>query len=236
MRRVQVSVPLPDGLHAALRGLKRGALGSGGADLSGDRNVEWTWVAARIPPPPAGSPASGEALDFGCGESALGLVAAQKGYRVTAVDLRPVAWPYRDERLVFLRGDILTLPLEDSRFDLVINCSAIEHVGIPGRYGVTSAHPDGDLAAMARLRAVLKRGGRMLLTIPVGRDAVFPPWHRVYGPERLPRLLEGLTVESREHWMKDPENRWAKRDEATVLAVRPRERLYGLGCYVLRKP
>ena len=215
-----------------MRRLRRRLRGAGppGLDLAGDRDIEWTWVASRIPPGP------GEALDFGCGTSALGLVAAHRGYQVTAVDLAAVAWPYRVERLSFLEGDILDLALEDARFDLVINCSAIEHVGLPGRYGVTEARAEGDIAAMARMRALMKRGGRMLLTVPVGQDAVFAPWHRVYGPERLPRLLDGFASESREYWVKDAENRWAKTDEATALAALPRERLYGLGCFVLRRP
>jgi SAM-dependent methyltransferase len=232
MRRVRVSVPVPEGLYGALRGLKRGLKPSveDERDLTGDRDIEWSWVAARVPPGP------GEALDFGCGDSHLGVVAAHRGFRVTAVDLGPVAWPYRHERLEFLQGDILGLPLEASRFDLVINCSAIEHVGIAGRYGVTEARVEGDLAAMARLRSLMKSGGVMLLTIPVGTDAVFGPWHRVYGRERLPKLLDGFAVESREFWLKDAENRWVRSDEGSALAAPSRERLYGLGCFVLRKP
>ena len=231
MRRVQVSVPLPEGLYGALRGLKRGlrSAGEDARDLTGDRDIEWSWVASRIPSGP------GEALDFGCGDSHLGVVAAHRGLRVTAVDLGAVAWPYRHERLAFLQGDILELPLQDSKFDIVINCSAIEHVGIAGRYGVTEERAEGDLAAMARLRVLMKPGGLMLLTVPVGSDAVFAPWHRVYGPERLPRLLEGFAVESREFWLKDAENRWTRSDERSALAAPSRERLYGLGCFTLRK-
>ena len=232
MRRVNVSVPLPDGFYRALRGLKRGLRPPGGdeRDLSGDREIEWTWVAARIPQGP------GEALDFGCGGSDLGIAAAHHGYRVTAVDLGPVEWPYRHERLSFLQGDILELELGEDRFDLVLNCSSIEHVGLTGRYGVTNARPDGDLDAMARLRALMRPGGLMLLTVPAGSDSVFPPWHRVYGSGRLPKLLSGFTVERREFWLKNAENRWALSDEQTVLASPSRERLYGLGCFALRRP
>jgi SAM-dependent methyltransferase len=232
MRRVHVSVPLPEGIYGALRGLKRSLRpgGEGARDLSGDSDIEWSWVAARIPQ------GTGEAIDFGCGESPLGVVAAHAGFRVTAVDLGTVTWPYRHERLTFLQGDILELPLEEERFTLVINCSAIEHVGIAGRYGVTEGRADGDLAAMARLRSLLRPGGLMLLTIPVGSDAVFAPWHRVYGADRLPKLLQGFDVEIREFWLKDPENRWARGEERTVLAAPSRERLYGLGCFVLRRP
>jgi hypothetical protein len=73
----------------------------------------------------------------------------------------------------------------------------------------------------------------MLLSVPVGRDAVFSPWHRVYGPERLPRLLDGFAVEASEFWVKDADNRWITAEEATALATQPLERLYGLGCFVL---
>jgi SAM-dependent methyltransferase len=199
-------------------------------DLTGDRDIEWSWVASRIPPGP------GEALDFGCGDSPLSIVAAQRGLKVTAVDLGAVSWPYRHERLSFLQGDILELALEEGRFDVVLNCSAIEHVGLAGRYGVTESRVEADLAAMARMRALLKPGGLMLLTIPIGSDAVFAPWHRVYGPERLPKVLAGFSVVSREYWIKDDKNRWIQSDEAIVLATPSRERLYGLGCFVLRKP
>lgn len=234
MRKVRVSVPLilPDGLVRVLRSLRDRARGRPAAviDLRGDRDIEWSWVAARIPPGP------GRALDFGSGDSSLGLVAALAGYHVTAVDLGDVAWPYAHERLAFLRGDLLDLPLEEASLDLVLNCSAVEHVGIPGRYGVVEGRPDGDLAAMAKMRSLLRPGRPMLLTIPAGRDAVFPPWHRVYGPERLPRLLDGFAVESREYWLKDERNRWIASDEASVLRTPPERFRYGLGCFVLRRP
>lgn len=232
MRRVHVSVPLPEGVYDALRGIKRGMRRgeSGARDLSGDREIEWSWVAARIPDGP------GAALDFGCGEGPLGLVAARRGFDVTAVDLGAVAWAFRHRRLAFVQGDILDLPLASASFDLVLNCSTVEHVGLAGRYGVTESRTDGDLAAMARLRSLMKRGALMLLTIPVGTDAVFPPWHRVYGPERLPRLLEGFSVEHREYWLKDAQNRWVESGESDALGAPSREQLYGLGCFCLRNP
>jgi hypothetical protein len=232
MRRVNLSVPLPEGVYGALRGLTRGMRRAegGGLDLSGDREIEWSWVAARIPQGP------GAALDFGCGDSPLGIVAAERGFQVTGVDLGAISRSYRHERIRDVQGDILVLDFGEQRFDLVVNCSTVEHVGLAGRYGVAESRPDGDLAAMARLCGLMKPGSLMLLTIPVGRDAVFAPWHRVYGAERLPKLLQGLAVESREYWIKDGENRWTLGDEAVVLATPPQERLYGLGCFALRNP
>ena len=198
-------------------------------DLMGDRDVEWSWIASQMPIDP------GEALDFGPGGSNLGLIAAQRGFNVTAVDLGQVKWHYDHARLHFIRGDILKLPLPKGNLDLVINCSTVEHVGLAGRYGVTQSHPDGDLAAMSRLRDLMKPNGIMLLTIPVGCDAVFMPLHRVYGLERLPKLLSGYVVENEQYWVKNDRNEWVLIDRQDALMKEPQERLYGLGCFVLRR-
>lgn len=199
-------------------------------NLVGDRDIEWSWVASQMPSGP------GEALDFGPGGSYLGLIAAQRGFAVTAIDLEAVRWYYTHPRLRFVQGDILKLSLSKEHFDLVINSSTVEHVGLVGRYGVTEARADGDLEAMARLRSFMKPAGTMLLTIPVGRDAVFPPWHRVYGVERLSDLMSGYVVEREEYWVKNEQNKWILADKRDALARIPQKRLYGLGCFVLKRP
>jgi len=250
MHRVNLTVPvyLPDWLYVPLRHLKHSLVHPGDTrpssgecqraiNLLGDRDIEWSWVASQMPSGP------GEALDFGTGGSHLALMAAQRDFNVTAVDLEPVQWPYVHPRLRFIQGDILKLPLPREHFDLVINCSTVEHVGLAGRYGVTEDRPNGDLEAMARLRELMKPGGIMLLTIPVGRDAVFAPLCRVYGRERLPLLLEGYIVEKEAFWVKDRENRWVQTDRETALDFEasagswdPLQNVYALGCFVLRKP
>jgi hypothetical protein len=116
-------------------------------------------------------------------------------------------------------------------------CSAIEHVGLAGRYGVTKDRPDGDIEAMKILKIILKPGGKMLLTIPVGQDNFFKPLHRVYGKERLPRLLEGWEILKEEYWIKDEEGYWICVDEETALGREiAHPSLYGLGLFVLQKP
>ncbi|MFC1943188.1 class I SAM-dependent methyltransferase [Chloroflexota bacterium] len=203
-------------------------------NLAGDRDIEWSWVSSQMPDGP------GEALDFGPGTSFLGLIAAQRGFMVTAVDLEPVQWYYTHPGLQFVREDILKLPLPAKHFDLVINCSTVEHVGLADRYGTTENSLDGDIEAMVRLRELMKPGGIMLVTIPVGQDAVFPPLHRVYGADRLPRLLEGYKVEKEAFWVKDKRNRWILSERKTALDFKasagswnPLRNVYALGCFVL---
>jgi SAM-dependent methyltransferase len=201
-----------------------------GLGLTGDRDVEWSWIASQMPSGP------GEALDFGSGGGRTGIVAVQRGFNVTAVDLEWTSWPYSHPRLRFVQGDILKLSLPEEHFDLVINCSTVEHVGLPGRYGVREHRRDGDLEAMGRLRSLMKPGAVMLLTIPVGRDAVFVSFHRVYGAKRLPALLEGYAVEGEEYWVKNSRNTWVLSDKCGALAREAGRRLYALGCFVLRRP
>src|SRR3990172_11938288 len=145
-------------------------------DLAGDREVEYAFVAAHVPDTP------GTALDFGCGNAPIGLVAAFKGYTVLALDLTPVQWTFVNPAITFHQADINTYPLGSQRFDVILTCSTVEHVGLAGRYG-SLEDPNGDLKAMRLLRTLLKPGGRMLLTIPVGQDQVCRPYHRIYGAE-----------------------------------------------------
>jgi SAM-dependent methyltransferase len=205
-------------------------------NLLGDRDIEWSWLSSQM------SCGPGEALDFGSGGSHLALIAAQRGFNVTAVDLESVRWHYVHPRLHFILGDILKLPLHTEHFDLIINCSTVEHVGLAGRYGVTEDRPDGDMEAMAHLRALIKPDGVMLLTIPVGQDAVFAPLTRVYGAQRLPQLLNGYIVEKEEFWIKDGQNRWRLCDKESALNFKASavswdslRNVYALGCFVLRK-
>jgi hypothetical protein len=204
-------------------------------NLIGDRDVEWAFVAAHLPRGP------GAALDFGPGGSALSLLAAEAGFAVTSVDLEPVRPPYVHPAIQYLQGDLLELELEQE-FDVVINCSTVEHVGLRGRYGVVKENASGDLEAMARLRSLLKPNAPMLLTVPVGRDAVFEPQCRVYGDERLSRLLGGYRIEVQRYWLKDAANRWVASGRDEALSVEawaalpdPRQTIYALGCFVLRR-
>ncbi|MBI3180817.1 MAG: DUF268 domain-containing protein [Myxococcales bacterium] len=235
MRRVNFPLWVPEWLYQPVhrwRTRRRPA-----QNLEGDRDVEWSYVSARMPEGP------GEALEVGAGGSPLSLVAALKGFQVTAIDLWAAPRPYELSALEDVEGDLLTLPLPEGRFDLVINCSAIEHVGLSGRYGVAVERPEGDLEAMARLRSLLRPGGLMVMTIPVGVDAVFRPFCRVYGEARLPRLLEGYEAREERYFVKRKANRWQAAPRALALSFParvcsedPRENAYALGCFVLAKP
>lgn len=236
MSIVRVPVYVPKSLIPSLRWLKRSVVGSSECivDLSGDRDIEWSFVAGHLPCGP------GEALDFGSGGTYLSLIAARRGFSVVALDLKQPApfWQHPNRRVI--EGDLLEVDLQNAKFDLVINCSSVEHVGLVGRYSVSDARPDGDLEAMRRLRKLMKPGAIQLLTIPLGRDAVFQPWHRVYGEKRLPLLLQGYRLVHAEFWCKSQDRTWitcGRQEALSFGAAWDRQRkIYALGCFVLQRP
>jgi SAM-dependent methyltransferase len=241
LKRYLVPVFLPEGIYESLRRAKQfltpphTLANRIHADLSGDRDIEWSYIASRLPT------GEGYVLDFGCGCGNMSIHAIQKGYRVFALDLESNRFPWSHPRVEIVRGDLLQIGLPEATFDFVLTCSTVEHVGLTGRYGVTVHESDADLAAMQKLHKLLKPSGKMLMTLPCGQDATIAPWHRVYGKDRLPKLLRGYEIEDQAYWMKQADNRWYPTDKDAALAYVPTSHpavavacSYALGCFVLR--
>ena len=155
------------------------------------------------------------------------------GHEVVAVDLGPRSFSFFDARIEYRRGDFNDLGLEPGSFDQVLCCSTVEHIGLGGRYG-SAEQADADLEAARRAAAVLRVRGTMVLTLPVGQDDVFPRRHRVYGAERLPRLLEPFVLESEEYRVKREPGLWEPAGRDDALAVRGSSTFYALGLFLLR--
>jgi hypothetical protein len=201
-----------------------------GRNLLGDRDLEWTWILARIPDGP------GEALDLGPGQFwFLSLTAAQKGFAVLAMDREEYVHHFIPEGITSKRADFLEVEFPRSTYDLILSCSTMEHIGLPDRYGAQHSIPDGDLFTMRNLLGAIKRSGIMLMTIPVGLDAVSIPHHRIYGEARLPMLLQDWKVEEESYWIKQMDDQWHNVSRKEALSVPGTDDYYGLGCFALRK-
>jgi len=196
--------------------------------LRGDRDVEYNLVYTHLPK------GDGLVLDLGPLPSApMSRFALQQGYRVVGVGLEAMEW--NAARLEYIQADFLKIELK-KRFDWVLNISTIEHFGLAGRYGVTEDRPSADLEAMAKLHSLMAPDAKMLLTIPVGKDMVIKPWHRVYGVERLPKLLEGYHIAEQSFFAKSGQaDRYCRVERDVALAVTPTEHpfYYALGLFVL---
>lgn len=184
--------------------------------LAGDRSIEWGFARESLPTHGAGR----LVLDVGPMEGFyLSMDAHHKGYAVTAVGLEDIRPPVSDIR--YIRHDILGVEF-DVGFDYILNVSTVEHIGL-GRYG-DPIDADGDLKTMAQLRKWMRPDGDgvMILTIPVGVDAVVGYYHRVYGPNRLPRLLENYAVLRERYWVKaDNDSQWLSCSKERALAEVP---------------
>lgn len=194
--------------------------------LSGDRAIEWSWVILHLPAQPS------HILDLGSVGSPLAGIASRLGHKVTAVDLNDIE--YEMPNVTFSKGDINELNFDKGQFDVIMNCSMIEHVGLEHRYG-SGENTDGDLVAMKRLSKLLAPDGRMILTIPVGIDAIFQPFHRIYGEERLPKLLADFCIIQEEFWAKEVSGLWNKSNKKTALSTKGAADYYAIGLYLLKK-
>ncbi len=98
-------------------------------------------------------------LDVGCAQGTLALLLAERGHRVTAVDLRPDFLTYAQSR--HTHGEVRFMQanaLEESvpgQYDLIYANQLVEHLVYPQRL-------------LDRLRINLRPGGRIVVTTPNG--------------------------------------------------------------------
>ena len=197
----------------------------GGFDLNGEKLIDWGWVCSNLPPGPK------RALEVGPGKSPIIPAMLSLGYDVTAID------PATDPTSIvngfrFVQGDFANFSCEQ-KFDVIVVCSVVEHIGLAGRYN-SKADLDADLKAMERIRQLLEPSGIVLLTVPVGCDAVHKPWHRVYGKERLPKLLSGFEVVRSQFLKKEPWGPWFVTTKEQALVTPVDLRRYALGELLLK--
>jgi 2-polyprenyl-3-methyl-5-hydroxy-6-metoxy-1,4-benzoquinol methylase len=100
-----------------------------------------------------------DVLDVGCAQGTLALLLAERGHRVTAIDLRTEFLDYARSRhthgeVRFMQCNALEEDIPGS-FDLIYANQLIEHLVYPAQL-------------LARLRRNLRPGGRLIVTTPNG--------------------------------------------------------------------
>ncbi|MFO0524167.1 MAG: DUF268 domain-containing protein [bacterium] len=141
------------------------------------------WAARRIA---ARRPASH--VDIGSDTLYVGMLTALT--RVTFVDIRPLQLAIPDYEGV--NGSILALPFEDASVQSLSCLHVIEHIGL-GRYG-DPLDPYGSEKAAREIVRVLAPGGHALVSIPIGRARVQFNGQRVFDPNVVLRMFDGLSL------------------------------------------
>ncbi|HEY5532002.1 MAG TPA: class I SAM-dependent methyltransferase [Candidatus Anoxymicrobiaceae bacterium] len=140
-----------------------------------------------------------DVLNIGCWTGAFESLVADSAARVTAVDIEPCALEVASRNVPgarFEEASVLSLPFEDSSFDLVTMWETLEHL------------PEGsEPKALTEIARVLKPGGRFALSTPSAHllsRLLDPAWfvagHRHYSAPDVTSLLTGagLAVERME--------------------------------------
>jgi 2-polyprenyl-3-methyl-5-hydroxy-6-metoxy-1,4-benzoquinol methylase len=158
-----------------------------GVLLVNERIVEQPFVFGAL----AGLAPGSRIVDVGGSESTVGLSLASLGHEVVVVDPRP--HPLAHPSLRHVAAPLEGFADDGGGFDAAVVLSAVEHFGL-GHYGA-GADGRADLAALRRLRELVRPGGRLVLTVPFAQAASADDFQRVYDDAGLAELLEGWTVE-----------------------------------------
>jgi SAM-dependent methyltransferase len=110
---------------------------------------------------------------------------------VTVLDVRPLR--SRVSGLTFVQEDATNLAgIADGTVESLSSLHAVEHFGL-GRYGDPVA-PDAWRRALIAMQRVLAPGGRLYLSVPVGRERLCFNAHRVFSPMRIVDALGSLRL------------------------------------------
>jgi SAM-dependent methyltransferase len=124
-----------------------------------------------------------------------GFVSHVASFREIVVgDIRPAT--IKAKNIQFIRVDITDKSgIPNSSFDSVSCLHVLEHVGL-GRYG-DRIHPDGWLAAISNLVDIVTPGGRIYISVPVGRQKVAFNAHRIFDFSTIFEALSQLVLVDR---------------------------------------
>lgn len=146
---------------------------------------------------------------------------------------RVIQLEYRPAKLTLssyakISGDILDLPFPDKSVSSLSCLHVIEHIGL-GRYG-DSIDANGCWKALSELERILAFGGRLYLSVPIGKPAVLFNGCYVFSAMDIVRALTCLDL---------IDFAYVNDDSVLVESGEPKdtgELEHGLGLFVFHKP
>jgi len=124
--------------------------------MPSERFIEYSWAIKNF------QESDKRILDVGCGDSLFDCKLARLGHEVCAIDLENSIVAQKSN-YHFLQADIVNVPFKDQSFDKIHALSTIEHID-EGKTGLS----DDQITAMKNMCRILKNGGDLILTMPLG--------------------------------------------------------------------
>jgi ubiquinone/menaquinone biosynthesis C-methylase UbiE len=133
-------------------------------------------------------------LDVGTGTGTVAALAGSRGASVVAVDADPGMVELARSRIGDVRVAALpSLPFEDGEFDAAVANFVINHVGSP-------------LAAVAEMRRVVRRGGRVAVTVwPFPAPTAQRLWSEIFDAAGVPRSGDLPRLEPADDFARTPD-------------------------------
>ena len=174
-----------------------------------ERFVEYNWVLKNI------DWSKKTILDFGAGDSLLPNYLSFRGFNAHILDL---FWyeAQRGSGIHFVRGDILYAPYSDNVFDQIIAVSVIEHI-------------EKEQWCLQELLRILKPGGLLLITVPLGRNYYNEQKLSHFAVKGCKILRERYLYVNRRKWVEIP--KW----KINKKISEGRNGFKGLACLILLK-
>lgn len=192
--------------HNGIRRLDTDGLLGG---IISERVVEYGFLSRNLMP----SRINMKVLDVGSERSAvtsaLSNFGNNKKWHVFGIDIAkgsPKLFEEWKEKspFVLLRMDARMMGFRDEVFDKVICISTVEHIGIqPTPHFVSEYDALGDVKAFTEIFRILKKGGRVILTVPYEDKNIqgYRREHRIYNSSTLARLISGFHVRRKEYYI-----------------------------------
>lgn len=166
------------------------------------------------------------ALHVDVGSSVMMVSVLSAHHRMVFVDYRPLRAALTGLECVAASAG--RLPFPDGSLESASSLHVIEHVGL-GRYG-DPLDPSGSDIAAKELSRVVRPGGRLFLSVPVGRPRVCFNAHRVFDPRSIAAMPTGMRLHA--FSMVDDSGRFTP--DTDVSAADGQD--YGCGMFEFVKP
>lgn len=212
---------------------------SGPAELS-ERIVEIPWVISHI------NKNKGTVLDAGSSLNFRSTLNHGKLRNKNTViyNLNPERNCYWNDSVSYIYSDLRKIPFKSSSFDTITCISVLEHVGMNNqRYTQDEIHKEDNrddyITVIRELNRVLKVGGKLLLTIPVGKKANLG-WIQIFDYDMVQNIVDNFSIHSvdlfqfKRTWIKKRYSRNSI-NSTQNLSVRKASQINQVACIALTK-